>query len=121
MKRADDPSGHSGGAPSNTPAGQTGTLVLHGEDWTVGYGAASFQLRNILGLTYIQRLLQHPGEQFHALDLLSGTAPAKFWRRTPLGSRAFMTLRIWSSVDPATAGQYWMNKQSGITGAEFRN
>ena len=83
MERADKPSGHSGGAPSNTPAGQTGTLVLHGEDWTVGYGAASFQLRNILGLTYIQRLLQHPGEQFHALDLLSGTAPSEILEADP--------------------------------------
>jgi predicted ATPase len=56
---------------------QTGTFVQYGEHWTVGYGAASFSLPNALGLTYIQRLLQHPGEQIHVLDLLSGTAPSE--------------------------------------------
>jgi len=31
-----------------------------------------FSLRDTKGLTYIQRLLQHPAEEFHALDLLTG-------------------------------------------------
>ena len=43
-----------------------------GEFWTVGYGNTSFSLKDIKGLGYIQRLLQHPGEEFHSLDLLSG-------------------------------------------------
>ena len=83
MERVDDPSGYSGGAPSNPPALQIGTFVQHGEHWTVGYGAASFSLRNVLGLTYIQRLLQHPGEQFHALDLLNGTASSEILKADP--------------------------------------
>jgi hypothetical protein len=33
-----------------------------------------FSLRDTKGLTYIQRLLQHPGEEFHALDLMTGPA-----------------------------------------------
>jgi tetratricopeptide (TPR) repeat protein len=75
MERAANPSGHSEGAPSSPVAGRAATFVQHGEDWTIGYEQASFPLRHVLGLTYIQRLLQYPGEQFHALDLLSGAAP----------------------------------------------
>jgi tetratricopeptide (TPR) repeat protein len=53
-----------------TPPAQTGIFVRGGEYWTVGYGSVSFSLRDLKGLSYIQRLLQHPGEEFHALDLL---------------------------------------------------
>ena len=74
MEQADYPPKHSGKGPSASLVMQLGTFVQQGEDWTVGSGATSFPLRNVLGLTYIQRLLQHPGEQFHALDLLSGTS-----------------------------------------------
>ena len=52
--------------------GQTGIFVRNGEYWTVGYGNTNCSLKDIKGLGYIQRLLQHPGEEFHALDLLSG-------------------------------------------------
>jgi hypothetical protein len=51
---------------------QTGIFALTGEFWTVGYGGVNCSLRNSLGLSYLQRLLQHPGEEFHALDLLTG-------------------------------------------------
>lgn len=51
---------------------KTGVFVCSGEFWTVGYGNTSFSLKDIKGLGYIQRLLQHPGEEFHSLDLLSG-------------------------------------------------
>jgi hypothetical protein len=60
---------HSEQTPSSW-AVQSGTFVQHSEGWTIGYGTASFLLRNVLGLIYIQRLLQHPGEEFSALDLL---------------------------------------------------
>lgn len=49
---------------------QTGIFTRSGEYWTVGYAGATSSLRDIKGLHYIQRLLQHPGEEFHALDLL---------------------------------------------------
>ncbi len=46
--------------------------MCSGEYWTLGYGNVRFSLKDIKGLGYIQRLLQHPGEEFHSLDLLSG-------------------------------------------------
>jgi len=55
-----------------TPPAQTGILARSGEYWTVGYEGTTFSLEDRKGLSYIQRLLQHPGEEFHALDLLSG-------------------------------------------------
>ena len=51
---------------------QTGMFALTGENWTIEYGGVSCSLRNMLGLSYVHRLLQHPGEEFHALDLLMG-------------------------------------------------
>jgi hypothetical protein len=73
VERAENPRGYSGSALVTPTALQLGTFVQHGEDWTIGFGTTSFPLRNVLGLSYLQRLLQHPGEQFHALDLLTGT------------------------------------------------
>ena len=58
--------------PNPVATAQTGVFVCSGEFWTVGYGNTSFSLKDIKGLGYIQRLLQHPGEEFHSLDLLSG-------------------------------------------------
>ena len=43
-----------------------------GEHWTVGYPEAHFTLKDIKGLRYVRRLLEHPGEEFHALDLING-------------------------------------------------
>ena len=53
--------------------GQTGVFACSGEYWTLGYGNTSCSLKDIKGLGYIQRLLQHPGEEFHSLDLLGST------------------------------------------------
>ena len=49
-----------------------GMFVCNGEFWTIGYADASFSLRDVKGLGYIRRMLQHPGEEFHSLDLLNG-------------------------------------------------
>jgi predicted ATPase len=54
--------------------GHTGLFACSGEYWTLGYGNTSFTLKDIKGLGYIQRLLKHPGEEFHALDLLGSTS-----------------------------------------------
>ena len=54
------------------PAAETGTFTVRGDYWTLGYGGTTFTLKDVKGLSYIQRLLQHPGEEFHSLDLLSG-------------------------------------------------
>jgi len=65
-ERRSHPKTHPTGAP------QTGAFVRNGEFWTLGYGTSSFSLKDVKGLGYIQRLLQHPGEEFHSLDLLNG-------------------------------------------------
>ncbi len=57
-------------------APQAGIFARNGEYWSVGYGAARFSLKDIKGLSYIERLMQHPGQEFHALDLLTMGAAA---------------------------------------------
>ena len=52
-------------------APQAGIFARNGEYWSVGYGAARFSLKDIKGLSYIERLMQHPGQEFHVLDLLT--------------------------------------------------
>lgn len=44
-----------------------------GEYWTIGYTGAVFSIKDSKGLTYLNRLLQHPGEEFHVLDLTTGS------------------------------------------------
>ena len=41
-----------------------------GEYWTLGYSGRTFMLRHSRGLSYIEQLLRHPGQEFHALDLV---------------------------------------------------
>jgi hypothetical protein len=73
----------------STPPAQMGIFAQSGEYWTVGYEGATFSLKDVKGLSYIQRLLQHPSEEFYALDLLSGPGAvvggeATFADNTPL-------------------------------------
>jgi tetratricopeptide (TPR) repeat protein len=49
----------------------TGTFASCGDSWTLGYGDTTFSLRDVKGLSYIHRLIRHPGEEFHSLDLMS--------------------------------------------------
>ncbi|HYL57413.1 MAG TPA: AAA family ATPase, partial [Candidatus Acidoferrales bacterium] len=58
---------HSAG---NSPT-QNGVFAVKGDYWTLGLGRVTFPIKDIKGLSYIQRLLQHPGEEFHSLDLLN--------------------------------------------------
>lgn len=44
-------------------------LYRQGEYWTVSYQTPAFQLKNTIGLSYLARLLQAPGHEFHALHL----------------------------------------------------
>src|SRR6266852_3528337 len=41
-----------------------------GEYWTVSYGGKVCRLRDSIGLHYLARLLQQPGQEFHVLDLV---------------------------------------------------
>ena len=52
------------------PIAETGIFAVNGEYWTLGYSGTTFPLKDVKGLSYIRRLLQHPNEEFHALDLL---------------------------------------------------
>src|SRR5260370_18690466 len=49
-------------------------LRQEGDDWTVGYGANAFRLKDTKGLAYLARLLRHPAVEFHVLDLAGGIA-----------------------------------------------
>ncbi len=55
------------------PTERTATLTRSGEFWTVACDGETFLLADIKGLGYLERLLQHPGSEFHALDLLGGS------------------------------------------------
>jgi hypothetical protein len=53
------------------------TLRLEGEFWTLAFRGPAFRLRDSKGLRYIHRLLQEPGREVHALELvLLGQAPS---------------------------------------------
>jgi tetratricopeptide (TPR) repeat protein len=56
--------------PLGQPVAEAGTFAQNGEFWTISYRGVIFTLKDVKGLSYIQRLLQHPGVEFHALDLL---------------------------------------------------
>ena len=58
--------------PSDTLPLQPGIFAQSGEFWTLSYGGVTFSLKAIKGLAYLQFLLQHPGEEFHATDLVRG-------------------------------------------------
>ncbi len=60
--------------PSDTLQVQPGIFARSGEFWTLSYGGVTFSLKAIKGLAYLQFLLQHPGEEFHATDLVRDRA-----------------------------------------------
>jgi tetratricopeptide (TPR) repeat protein len=47
-------------------------FALNGEYWTIEYAGKTFSLKASKGLAYLFRLIQHPGEEFHVLDLMGG-------------------------------------------------
>jgi tetratricopeptide (TPR) repeat protein len=49
---------------------RTATFAAKGEYWTLSHAGATVSIKDVKGFGYIQRLLQHPGEEFHSLDLL---------------------------------------------------
>ena len=71
-----------GAGPSqlaDSSSAQTGTFVRSGDQWTIAYRGTTFSLRDMKGLAYVQRLLQHPYQKFHALDLVG-------WNTVAVGS-----------------------------------
>ena len=57
----------------DAPALQTGVFMRNGEYWSLGYAGQAVSLKDAKGLAHIQHLLRHPGEEFHALDLIRGS------------------------------------------------
>lgn len=57
------------------PVASSLTLRKDGEIWEVSHAGGSFRLKDSRGLQILSRLLDHPGEEFHALDLAAPDAP----------------------------------------------
>ena len=55
---------------------ETVVFAANGDYWTIGPLGATFSIKASKGLAYIHRLLQHPREEFHVLDLMSGPGAA---------------------------------------------
>ena len=48
-----------------------------GDYWSISFHEHTFTMRDVKGLHYLARLLDHPGREFHVLDLVAGgVAPA---------------------------------------------
>ena len=102
------------------PAEEAGIFAVSGEYWTLGYGGATFQLKDIKGLRYIQRLLQHPGEEFHALDLLSSSLGASITSESARIEKHESALPIGVTFRPGlavTLVRCWMRRRSRTTSA----
>jgi hypothetical protein len=71
-------SARSGSAGTRGPGpvrlAENGVFSKEGEYWTIGYKQKSFCLKDSKGLGYLTHLLRHPATEFHALDLIRGTA-----------------------------------------------
>lgn len=75
-ERADSPQ-----AVSAEPV--TRGLHRRGDAWEVTGGTAPFHLRDAKGLHHLARLLAHPGQEFHALELVGAAAPTAAASATP--------------------------------------
>ncbi|HEX2272662.1 MAG TPA: AAA family ATPase [Acidimicrobiales bacterium] len=60
------------GPPAASAGPEHGVFTLEGEYWAIHYGGAEARLRDSKGLRYLARLLQAPGQEVHALDLVVG-------------------------------------------------
>jgi tetratricopeptide (TPR) repeat protein len=71
--------GAAGAGASTVEAVVSGQFRQTGETWSIRFGDTTFQLKAVLGLTYIAHLLRHPGVEFHVTDLVDlaeGRRPA---------------------------------------------
>ena len=53
---------------------RTGIFRQEGEYWTIGYGGHVVRLKDTKGVAYLAFLLRHPGAEYHALDVVGGSA-----------------------------------------------
>jgi predicted ATPase len=66
---SDSAPGQRGDAANGVAAALAGLFVRNGDMWTLGLSGNNVTLAGVKGLIYVQRLLEHPGQEFHALDL----------------------------------------------------
>jgi len=62
---------------SSEPHSWSSTQALvrkEGEYWTLGYAGQLCRVKDRQGLAYLAQLLRSPGIEFHALDLVRGSA-----------------------------------------------
>jgi hypothetical protein len=90
-----------GGSARSSPV-RVGPFSLSGENWTIGLNAPRFILKNVKGLGYLQRLLQHPGREFHALDLLTSAGAGSVRSDTLVGPEE--TLRVGVPIQRGLSG-----------------
>jgi tetratricopeptide (TPR) repeat protein len=62
------------GGPASAALAYRGVFSKEGDFWRIGFNDNSFTLRHTKGLAYLAQLLRHPATEFHALDLIRGTA-----------------------------------------------
>jgi hypothetical protein len=55
------------------------TLRREGDYWTLVYAGVTGRLKDMKGLHYLVRLLEHPAQELHVLDLLGQTMNAAFY------------------------------------------
>src|SRR5215475_15331634 len=55
-------------------SGERGLFCKEGEYWTLGYAGHLCRLKDIQGMAHLAQLLRSPGTEFHALDLVRGSA-----------------------------------------------
>jgi hypothetical protein len=55
--------------PVDGAAAAAHVLRREGDSWLIGYGGASFRLKDAKGLRYIARLLRDPQQELHVVDL----------------------------------------------------
>jgi hypothetical protein len=68
-----------GPTSNDRSAGDSGVDHLfrrEGDIWTITYEGKTLRLRDFKGLSYIARLLEHSGEEFHAMSLLTAVDSA---------------------------------------------
>jgi hypothetical protein len=65
-----------GSSEAISPKPLTRGLRRRGDTWEITGGATPFHLRDAKGLHHLARLLAHPGQEFHALELVGAAAPA---------------------------------------------
>ena len=47
-----------------------------GDYWSLVYEGRTLHVRDLKGMRYLARLLAHPGQEFHVLDLVAAESPA---------------------------------------------